>query len=257
MENVACTHCSERGKNKFTHDFTMAFQPIFDVETGDVFAHEALVRGRNGEGAGSVLSKVTEENQYSFDQSARVTAIRLAAEIGTPASVSINFMPNAVYDPRACIQKTLWAAERYDFPTEKLIFEFTESEQVRDKAHLVNIISTYKNLGFRTAIDDFGAGYSGLSLLADVVPDIIKIDRDLIIDIHNRPTRQQIVRAIVGLSRELGVEVLAEGIETEDELDTLVGLGVQKIQGFLLGRPALEAAETLPAIPIGPIARSA
>ena len=91
----------------------MAFQPIVDVTRRQVFAHEALVRGINGESAGSLLAKVTTENLYAFDQSCRIKAVELAARLQVPAMVSINFMPNAVYQAETCIRATLEAAQRF------------------------------------------------------------------------------------------------------------------------------------------------
>ncbi|MBM9593527.1 EAL domain-containing protein [Rhodobacteraceae bacterium MCCB 386] len=218
----------------------MAFQPIFDMTTGRVFAQEALLRGKDGRSAFEMLSLVDAENMYSFDQTCRTTAIEVAAGLGLTASLSINFMPNAVYEPQTCIQRTLWAADSVGFPAENIIFEFTEGEVVRDKGHLKNIIESYRQMGFRTAIDDFGAGFSGLGLIADVVPNIIKIDRELVSGIDRDHVRRAIVRALCGLCDELGVMVVAEGIETQAELETLRDLGIALMQGYLLGRPQFE-----------------
>ena len=154
----------------------MAFQPIVDVTRRQVFAHEALVRGINGESAGSLLAKVTTENLYAFDQSCRIKAVELAARLQVPAMVSINFMPNAVYQAETCIRATLEAAQRFSLPLDKIIFEVTEQEQVLDIDHLSGILKAYRKQGFMTAIDDFGAGYAGLNLLADFQPDLIKLD---------------------------------------------------------------------------------
>ncbi|WP_156681561.1 EAL domain-containing protein [Sphingomonas profundi] len=221
----------------------MAFQPIMDVAEGVPFAYEALVRGPDGEGAWSVLSQVTEANRYTFDQRCRVKAIETAARAGllaTPARLSINFLPNAVYSPAACIQLTLKTARAIDFPTDRLIFEFTENEEMKDPAHVANIIATYKKMGFGTALDDFGAGYAGLNLLARFQPDIIKLDMELIRDLDASLPRRMIVDGVVKMSEALGMTVIAEGIETEGELAALRAIGVRYIQGFLFARPGFE-----------------
>ena len=163
-----CAKCADRGKDAFALDLKMAFQPIVDVTDGSIFAQEALVRGPNGEGAGFVLGQVNPGNRYAFDQKCRVTTIESAARLGMTDPISINFMPNAVYNPENCIQTTLWTADKCDFPLENIIFEFTEGEAVSDLAHLKNIFEEYRSHGFRTAIDDFGSGYSGLIRLADL-----------------------------------------------------------------------------------------
>jgi EAL domain-containing protein (putative c-di-GMP-specific phosphodiesterase class I) len=221
----------------------MAFQPIIDVRTHKIFAHEALVRGPAGEGAGSVLSVIDASNRYAFDQQCRVKAIELAASLygeGGDIGLSINFMPNAVYEPRACIRLTLAAAMRTNFPIKNIIFEFTESEQL-DTAHLFNILRTYRDMGFRTAIDDFGAGHAGLALLAEFQPDIAKLDMALIRGIDTDSARQKIVKHTVAMLNDLGVTPLCEGIETTGELEALTDLGVNLMQGYLIARPAFEA----------------
>lgn len=136
----SCIEC--RNGDAFGLPFSMAFQPIIDVRKHQVFAHEDLVRGPNGEGAGTVLSVVDATNRYAFDQQCRVKAIELESTLyaeGDNVGLSINFMPNAVYEPRACIRLTLVAAMRTKFPTKNIIFEFTENEQI-DTAHLFNIL---------------------------------------------------------------------------------------------------------------------
>ncbi|PZO04063.1 MAG: diguanylate phosphodiesterase [Hyphomicrobiales bacterium] len=243
-----CVQC-QSGEG-FETPFSMAFQPIVDVSTNQIFAHEALVRGRMGEGAASVLALVDDANKYAFDQQCRVKAIELASSLFDPDSnvgLSINFMPNAVYEPRACIRQTLAAAERADFPAEKIIFEFTEDERL-DTAHLFRILRAYREIGFRTAIDDFGAGHAGLGLLAEFQPDIVKLDMALIRGIDTDDARRKIVRAIVGMLHDLGVTPLCEGIETVEEMSALADLGVKLMQGYYLARPAFEAL----AVPLSP-----
>ncbi|MBN9310828.1 MAG: EAL domain-containing protein [Devosia sp.] len=230
----------------------MAFQPIVDVETGRVFAHEALVRGANGEGAHSVLSAVDASNRYAFDQQCRVRAINLAHSLDLAADgacLSINFMPNAVYEPRACIRLTLAAASAVGFPTRNIIFEFTESERV-EADHLLGILRSYRDMGFLTAIDDFGAGHAGLNLLAQFQPDIVKLDMDLIRGIDTDKPRRTIVRSVAGMLAELGVRTVCEGVETVDELQALRDLGLTLFQGYLLARPKFEGLAD-PRIPDG------
>ncbi|MCA1244453.1 EAL domain-containing protein [Stappia stellulata] len=235
-------HCDGcRNGTRLDFDFTMAFQPIVDLASGRVWGYEALVRGLDGEGAGTVLSRVTPENRYRFDQACRVKAIEMAARLfpddGT--RLSINFMPNAVYDPAACIRTTLLAAGRTGFALDRIMFEFTENEPMVDTKHVEGIIAEYKRRGFITAIDDFGAGFAGLKLLANFQPDLIKIDMDLVRGIDTSPARQAIVAGIMGICRELDIAVLAEGIETQGELTVLRAAGVSLVQGYHLARPAI------------------
>ena len=234
-----CNACTTRDALPFS--FTMAFQPIVDVRERRVFAYEALVRGCDGTGAEAILRQITDDNRYVFDQSCRVKAVELAARLGIECFVSINFLPNAVYQAATCIRATLDAARRFNFPTRQLIFEITESEELVDKEHLKSIIREYKRQGFKTAIDDFGAGYSGLNLLAEFQPDIIKLDMALVRAVDSDPVRQAIVQGILGVCRALNIEVIAEGVETTAEFALLRGMGIHLVQGFLCARPGFAA----------------
>ena len=243
MSNAAtspspCRACTERPALPF--EFSMAFQPIVDLRNRSLFACEALVRGTDGSGAAAILAQVTDENRYQFDQACRVKAIELAARLQLTCYVSINFLPNAVYEPAACIRATLEAAKQHNFPLDRLLFEVTEGEKVTDHDHLKSILGEYTRRGFKTAIDDFGAGYSGLNLLAEFQPDIIKLDMALLRGIDSDPVRQAIVRGILGVCQALNIEVIAEGVETVAELTFLRGIGVYLFQGYLLARPAYE-----------------
>ncbi|MEM6384121.1 MAG: EAL domain-containing protein [Pseudomonadota bacterium] len=243
MGTKGCGGCRGANANAFDIPFTMAFQPIVDLSRGRIWGYEALVRGKRGEGAGEVLSQVDDTNRYAFDQACRVTAIELAATHMDPRSsahLSINFLPNAVYEPKACIRSTLAAAARHRFSPRRLMFEFTENEQMTDIDHVSHIFSEYQRMGFTTAIDDFGAGYSGLNLLARLKCDIIKIDRELVADIDASPAREAIVSGIIRMCRLMNVRVLAEGVETEAETATLVRLGIELFQGYFFAKPQVE-----------------
>lgn len=235
---AACTGCRDGDAVDFAFEY--AYQPIVDVSDRSIYAHEALVRGPNGESAASVLAQVSTNNVYSFDQACRVKAVAGAARLGMRELLSINFLPNAVYRPEVCIRSTLAAARAHNFPIEQIIFEVTEGERVQDRAHLVNIFREYRRFGFQTAIDDFGAGYAGLNLLSEYQPDLIKIDMDLVRNIDTSAPRQAIVRAIAAMCKELGIRVLAEGIETRAERDFLAGAGITLMQGYWFSKPVFQ-----------------
>jgi EAL domain-containing protein (putative c-di-GMP-specific phosphodiesterase class I) len=245
-----CSACKDGIDLPFS--FSMAFQPIVNVETSTVFAYEALVRGIGNESAGTVLSQVNAANRYAFDQRCRVKAITLAVELGLPktdAKLSINFMPGAVYSPAACIRLTLETSKQLNFPLSRLIFEVTEDEEVIDRTHLAAIAREYRTHGFQMALDDFGAGYSGLNLLADIVPDVVKLDMDLIRNINQREVALEVVRTMQQLCKRLGIRLVAEGVETLDEFKALRDCGIALMQGYLIAKPAFEALPdfTLPA----------
>jgi EAL domain-containing protein (putative c-di-GMP-specific phosphodiesterase class I) len=238
---VTCQGCRSGAPLPF--EFTMAFQPIVDVSHNKIWGYEALVRGAQGQSAMSILSQVTQDTLYKFDQACRVRAIEIAGKLmsaDTKTRLSINFMPNAVYEPAACIRASLEAASRVGLAPERLMFEFTENEHITETAHINRIISEYRRQGFMTALDDFGSGYAGLNLLANLQPDLIKIDMELIRNIDTDRVRQVIVAGILSITRALDIQVIAEGIETEAELMTLRGAGISLFQGYYFAKPQIE-----------------
>ncbi len=239
FREVGCGECVNGSLLGF--DFTMALQPIVNISTNSIWAHEALVRGLDNEPSGHVFANVNDSNRYRFDQTCRVKAIKLASELGIDSMLSINFMPNAVYKPELCIRTTLMAAEQYNFPIDRIIFEITESEKINDYEHLKSIVQYYQQSGFKTAIDDFGAGYSGLNMLADMQTDLVKLDMALVRNIDTDKIRQTIIRGILQVCADLGIRVIAEGIESREELKTLQSMGIELFQGYYFARPSFES----------------
>ena len=229
------SHCEQCACGEgLDFSFTFAFQPIVDVLNKSVYAYEALVRGTEGQGAMSVLSKVTEQNRYAFDQVCRVKAVE--------PMLSINFMPNAVYRAEYCIRTTLAAAKTYNFDTRKIIFELTEDEQLTSTSvdHLVSIIEAYQEMGFSTAIDDFGAGFSRYNVMMASPPDLLKLDMALIRDIDRQPNKQAVVAGIITMMTQLGGQIIAEGVETKEEYFWLRSQGINLYQGYLFAKPGFE-----------------
>jgi EAL domain-containing protein (putative c-di-GMP-specific phosphodiesterase class I) len=254
IPGIGCANCRDA---KPAFPFSMAFQPVIDLERRRIDAYEALVRGPAGEGAGQVLAQLTPENRYAFDQACRVKAIELATElgfgggapsVGANCRLNINFLPNAVYEPAACIRLTLEAARRTGFPLDRITFEIVEQEELSKEPHLKRIIEEYKRHGFQVALDDFATGYSGLARLAALRPDIVKLDRVLIQEIQHDPVRRAIAAAMVTLCREIGVKLVFEGVETAEEVAALRAVGARFMQGFYFARPAFQALPGLDSV---------
>ncbi len=129
----------------------------------------------------------------------------------------------------------------HGFPVQNIIFEVTEGERIKDGPWFAEILREYRRLGFRTAIDDFGAGYAGMKLLSDFQPDLIKIDMDIIRNVDTNRARQVIMRNLMRMCEEMDIKVIAEGIETAAERDFLRDAGIQLMQGYLFARPAFRA----------------
>ncbi len=233
-------HCA-RCEGELPFAFTMAFQPIVDLQKRCVHAYEALVRGPNGESAGQILDQVTEPLLYRFDQACRVKAIEQASALGMQEALSINFLPNAVYEPEACIQATLQVSRRVGWPLERLIFEVVESERIQDHAHLHDIITAYRRMGFGVALDDFGTGYANLDVLTSQQPDKLKVDRQLVMGCDGDPRRQALLQALSAMAEPLDISLIAEGVETREEARWLFQAGITLQQGYFFARPALDS----------------
>jgi len=224
---------------RFRFDFDIAFQAIIDMRQREVWAYEALVRGPNGQSAAEVIAGIPAPAMYAADQHCRETAIALASSLGMTEYLSVNFLRGALLAPQDYIASTLDCAAKNGFPTDRIMLEFSETEQVEDIFEGRRAVNQHAARGFLTAMDDFGAGYQGLSLLCDVQPDVIKMDMSMVRGVDTDPRRAKIVSAIVQLCRELDVMPVCEGVETKQELDCLLEIGVAHFQGFLLARPQL------------------
>ena len=237
-----CASCADRVRLPI--DFSMAFQPIVNVETGETFAQEALVRGLNGEGAQHVLNQVTPEMLYRFDQKCRAKAIATAVNTGLRSKLSINFMPRAVYEPENCLSVTLAYAERYKLPLDQLIFEVSEQERLDDTAHLKYIIDVYHAHDLSVAFDDFGVDQLGLDSLVKYQPKLVKLDRFFIDHIDQQKRKHTIAKAMVQICKDLGINLIAEGIERIEEAKALRDLGIDLMQGYYFAKPEFERQPT-------------
>jgi blue light- and temperature-responsive anti-repressor len=235
----------------FPPRFSFAFQPIVDVSAGEVFAYEALLRGPDNEPASQIFQKVSPENLHRLDEMARVGAIAMATRLGISCHLNLNFLPQSLQASEASIRTTLEAASRACLPCERIVLEVTEGEIIVDQARFADLINQYRGMGLKVAIDDFGAGYSGLNLLANFQPDQIKLDMTLLRAIERHGPRQAIVRAIGQACFELGIDVIAEGVETWEEYRWLANSGLRLFQGYLFAKPGFESFPSVhyPVIP--------
>lgn len=234
------------------------FQPVIEARTGDVWGFECLMRGRTREGelvsAPQMLEWARQEHlTFMLDRVCRETHLENAGRqgAGTPYRFLINFLPTAIYQPEFCLQTSLAAARRSGLTPRRIIFEVVETEKVTDAEQLRSILEFYRKAGFGVALDDVGSGYAGLTLLGDLRPDLIKLDRELVTKAVESKFHRDICAALATLVRENGRLVLAEGVETPEEKAVMDELGVDLYQGYLFGRPrpTLEVMEALIAAP--------
>ncbi|MEP6765277.1 MAG: EAL domain-containing protein [Gemmatimonadaceae bacterium] len=224
-----------------TRSFTHAFQPIVDTVSKSVFAHEALLRGVDNTSAYSVLSGLDEASHQLIDRRSRIQAITTASSLGMTSSLTLNALPESLGDDADQTATLHGHAAINNFALERIIIEITEYQVIADPQRFSDIVAQYRRLGVRLAIDDFGAGHSGLNLLADFQPDLIKLDMNLVRDIQRRGPRQSIVRAILQVCEDLAIDIIAEGVETVDEFLWFEGNGVRLFQGYFFARPGFES----------------
>ncbi len=229
-----------------------AFQPYVDTALRMVMGHEALLRGPYGEPARQMLAQVAKADLHAFDVDCRNDAIRCGRRLGLERgdqALNINLLPNALGDQGRTLLSTLAVAASEGFPTSKLVLEITEAEQVEDPASLRDLLADFREFAFRTALDDLLAGWSNLKLLADFRPDYVKLDLALVEGIDQDPRRHAVVRGLKQACDDLGCEIIAEGVERNEESLCLSDLGIFLQQGFLFARPSLESLVKEPHYP--------
>lgn len=229
---------------------TTHFQPIVDLHSHEIYGYESLARGVEDDGSliyPDTLFTWAREGDMLFylDRACRESSLKTAAVKNIHAKVFINFIPTAIYDPTHCLISTVRWAKQLDFDPQNIVFEVVESDRVDDVKHLKKILDFYKSKGFMVALDDMGSGYSSLNLLAQLLPDIVKIDRAIIDHIDTNPTNQSIFKAIVSIAKENNILVLAEGVERKEEVTYAVANGAQLAQGYYFGKPNSEPVRKL------------
>lgn len=221
-------------------DFSFAFQPIVDAVNRSVFSYEILVRGSRNEPAYTVLETVPDSERDHFQQLLRETSLKMARCLEIPCNLNLNFLPESLYGSENNVQSTLQTAVDMGFEPQKVIIEVTEVQVISQPELFIEYINQFRGKGIKVAIDDFGAGYSGLNLLADFQPDMVKLDMHLIRNIHEHGPKQAITRAIYQVCFDLGIDLIAEGVETLAEFNWLAELGVELFQGYLMAKPGFE-----------------
>ena len=227
------------------HRLFSAFQPIVHTAEGrsvGIFGHECLLRGYDTDGTFISPVHIFESARAAdlltqLDHAARRSSIECAAARGLRDKIFINFYPNTIYDPVHCLRSTLDLIDEKGLPRDQIVFEVVESEQIVDTAHLRRILDFYRSEGFSVALDDVGAGFNSLRLLSEVRPDFIKIDMDLIRNVHRDSWKAIITSHLIEVAHELSLPIIAEGIECIEESQWLEERRVQYQQGYLHGRP--------------------
>ncbi|HEX3998159.1 MAG TPA: EAL domain-containing protein [Pirellulales bacterium] len=223
---------------------TTFFQPIVECrDPSKVFAHECLLRGRRTDGQfvspDRLYSTARDVDQLDLlDQAAKITHIESAARFSLSTQIFINFNLGATHNFDACLAKTLAAIHASGIPAERFVFEVTESDKIEDSDRLKQVLASYRQMGFRVALDDLGSGYASLNSLTQIKPDFIKLDMQLIRAVHRDPYKSCVAAKLLEMARDLKVATVVEGVEERAEWQWAADHGADFAQGYLFARPA-------------------
>lgn len=224
-----------------TRTLITAFQPICHLGTGEIVGAEALTR--------FVSSPFRSPDQW-FDDADSIgrgpeleflaveTAMLAAADLPDHLYIAVNLSPSACLNPRLSE-----IVRKSGLRPERLVIELTERSPVADYARLAAALAPLRSAGLRIAIDDVGAGFSSMRHILRLSPELIKLDRTIVAGIDNNPNQRALCAAMVSFSSQIGASLVAEGIETNSELATVMELGANTGQGYLLGRPSVLPAD--------------
>jgi EAL domain-containing protein (putative c-di-GMP-specific phosphodiesterase class I) len=242
-------YCTELSHLIRQRALTPLFQPIFNLSSTEVLGYEALIRGPSDSPLHSPLLLFKAALMCGMleplEMLCRQISIEAFARAKMPGLLFLNVNPLLLLTSDHPSGLTNRLLQQVELDPSRVVIEISEQYQVEDPSVLVKAVNHYRELGFSIAIDDLGSGFSGLKLWSELKPDIVKIDRYFISQLHTDPTKRAFVQNIVALANATGSKIVAEGIETQEELLLCQELGADYGQGFLLGRPTAKI-EALP-----------
>ncbi|WP_147821343.1 GGDEF domain-containing protein [Salidesulfovibrio onnuriiensis] len=238
--------------NQIVHSRTIRckYQPILDFRTGNICGWEALARGPQGSPFESplVMFELAEQigRLFSLEEVCREKAIRNLGPIAAGQRLFLNIHPKTMADPAFTPGKTLALLQEVGLSPKNIVFEITERHSLQDFSLFYRTLDHYRSQGFQIALDDTGSGYSGLSSIAELHPEFIKLDKSLIHNIHRDPVKRALVETTVTFADKIKSRIVAEGIETRDQAVCLMDIGVHCGQGYYLGYPEKPKPELSP-----------
>ena len=228
------------------------FQPIVSLSQKKIMGYEALIRGPSDSPLHSPFNLFDTAERFDLSTKleyiCREVTIRCYAGLNIKEKLFINVSPSVLLQPDFKKGETLKLLDQFGIDPRFVVIELTEHQPTDDFQLMREALTHYRKMGFEIAIDDLGAGYSGLRLWSELQPEYVKIDMHFIQGIHNDPIKLNFVRSIQNIASSLNCNVIAEGIETEDEFKVVEQLGITHAQGYYFARPT--------AIPLGKIDKS-
>jgi EAL domain-containing protein (putative c-di-GMP-specific phosphodiesterase class I) len=218
------------------------FQPIVEVTSGEIFGFEALARGPRG------TMFETPKAMFGFSDRMRISelldsvcrrrALHAARDMDSGKKLFVNSLPATLADPRFADDHAGDRTLEGGLGASNVVLEITERSGIDDFEAFGRRLERIRELGFQVAIDDVGTGYSSLQTISEVRPEFLKIDLSLIQGIHQNLVKQEIVSSILQIGERIGAKVIAEGIESDAEFETVRSFGVRLGQGFFFGGPS-------------------
>lgn len=224
-------------------DIQFAFQTILDARELEVVAFEALVRGLHGEPAATVISRIGQPDRFDFDQACRIRALEAAGQDRIELDLHLNCAEIRPANVNRVSEVIHHMARRYRVDSDRIVLEISGLERLGTRRQLNDIHRQLQAAGLRTLVDNVGRNHADLTTLAAFQPEQIKLDRALTADIEQSRERQAVVRGCQSLARDLGIRLIAGGIETGAELAWLQEAGVEYFQGFYFTQPDLDAEQ--------------
>ncbi|EMT5579392.1 diguanylate phosphodiesterase [Enterobacter hormaechei subsp. hoffmannii] len=217
-----------------------ALQPIVEPSEGKISSLEALIRGNDGGSPEHFFRSLDREQIYEVDLQTKAWTFALAQKLGIGShKLAVNLLPMSLVNVPGAVEFLVTQIKKYNLQPEQVVIEVTESEMISGFNQFNSAIKQLRAEGVGLAIDDFGSGYAGLSLLTRFQPDKLKIDREIVSDIHLSGPKQAIVKSIISCCTDLEITLVAEGIEKIEEWCWLESVGIRRFQGFLFARPQL------------------
>ncbi len=218
-----------------------AYQPILRMKEGTVMGFEALSRGPRGSGleaADTLFQAATDHNLLiELDRLCRRRALLSSGRIPSTAKIFVNTLPATMRDPQFRDKALIDFLHKAQVSPDRIVIEITEKEVIENYEMFRETMAYFTQLGMSFAVDDVGSGYSGLETIEKLKPTFLKIDISLVRDVHVFPGRQAMVKFLISVGRKIGAQVIAEGIQTEEETQALKAMGVDYGQGHYLARP--------------------
>jgi diguanylate cyclase (GGDEF)-like protein len=222
-------------------DLHSLFQPIVSLSDRRILGYEALTRGPSNSALHSPVSLFAVARQAGrlseLEMACRDSACRRFSQQGLEGKLFLNISPESLLEPSHPPGRTLELLDSYGIPPSRVVIELTEQTPTDDFGLLYNALHHYRDMGFSIALDDLGAGYSSLRLWSELRPDYVKIDRHFIDGIHQDAVKREFVGSMLQMAKASRALVIAEGIELQEELEVLIDMGIDLVQGYLLCRP--------------------